>query len=1580
MPARPAARLALAASRLFLVASLLGAALSAPPPVTVQAAGGFALATGLALAPVEEICAAWGDYDNDGRLDLLVAGKANDGTGATTLYHQKADGIFEDSGIAFAGVSWPAVAWGDYDRDGYLDILLAGATGSATCATKLYHNDGSGGFVEVVGAGLPGLCWPALAWGDYDNDGDLDILASGDPDGNPATAGITRIYRNDGGTFTDIGATLAGVIDGSVAWGDYNGDNRLDIVLTGTSGGTGVAKVYRNNGDGSFTDIEASLTAVQQGDAAWGDYDADGDLDILLAGLNGDGNDVAMVYNQVATGNFQLRCNLVGTHLGSAAWGDYDSDGDLDILLAGLSGSTYMTTICHNAGSDTFSPVDMGLPGVAYGCAAWGDYDNDRDLDIALVGKAGSGSLAAIYRNDSTTTNNPPAAPYALNSTVSGRSVTLDWKLRSPADDHDSAGKGLSFNLRVGTAAGGWDVVSPMADTSTGWRRLPALGNAQQGLTARLDNLPPGVYDWSVQAIDTAFLGGAWANAGSFSICQPPDGVALDGPAEGAAGRQCVFTATVSPLTATTPITYVWQAEGQAPITITAGISASTAAGWSQPGVHAITVTVRNGCGAVTATRAITLCQPPMAGFMADPTSGPAPLAVTFTGQPGGEIDYWEWDLGDGTTSYGQGPLQHTYARPGCYTVTLLVSNTCSEAREVKESYISAWLQVAETIAIEGPAMAPVGGTAAFTATVTPLTATIPITYTWEAEGQPPVAHGGRYARSDVAAFTWEAPGPHVITVTADNGGPIASATHTVTVCEALEAAFDTEPNPAVGPVPLVVTFTSRSIGGWTDVLWDFGDGVTSTAAGPVHTYESPGVYSVTLAAVGWCTTAVRIVPECIAALGAPPQGLAIEGPTQGRAGETYAFTATVSPASTTLPLTYTWTVDGHAPVLDPGKGLSDVAGFSWGSPGPHAVTVTATNGWGQVAATHLITLCQPPVADLAAEPTSGPAPLLVRFSNATTGEYTSTLWTFGDGTTSTGAEPSNIYLHPGVYTVTLQVSGPCGTDTKVKAAYITAWLQPPAGVTVDGPEAGSMGAPQTFTATVSPLTATVPITFTWNRDGGPQEVHAEVWATADSISYTWDSPGPRTITVTADNGTLVTGTHLIDVTCPPPTAAFSAAPASGAAPLVVTFANEATGSYADVLWEFGDGLTSTADSPVHTYSSPGAYTVTLTVAGPCGSDTLTQTTYIAACQPPVAGFGATPTSGYAPLVVSFTNQSSGGYTGTLWEFGDGVTSTLLSPLHTYASPGVYTVTLAVANDCDKGVKAVPGYITVLCAPPEGVEIAGPLTGAIDTEYTFTATVTPVMATLPVAYRWEADGLAPVEHESGGLTDSATFSWAGGGSRAITVTAGNCAGTVTGTYAITLCAPPVASFTATARTGVVSLTVTFTNTSTGVYTACLWTFGDGASSAEVNPTHTYAAPGYYDVSLAVGGDCGSSSIAETRFIAVLRRTYRRHLPLLIRSAGKQPAGLATMTTVVTSTCSWPRGPTAAAPHSTTTTASPRSWARACLDSSGRRWPGSTMTGTWAHYSRAPRSPGHVRSCGLAAASHSPGQAGSPAGA
>jgi hypothetical protein len=337
---------------------------------------------------------ASGDYDNDGDLDILVTGI--NGQNSIAKVYRNDNGKFTDINAALQGVDSGSVDWGDYDRDGDLDILLTGSDDAFNLVSKVYRND-NGNFTDI-NANLQGVFESSVTWLDYDKDGDLDILLTG----SAFAGGITKLYRNDSGSFTDTLANLQGVFDGSVDAGDYDKDGDLDILLTGKSGSSisGISKVYRND-NGSFTDIGASLTGVSSSDAAWGDYDNDGDLDILLTGRVNSASPVSKIYRN-DSGNFtDINANLQGVGDSSVSWGDYDNDGDLDILLSGANLSGFSSKIYRNDGG-IFTDISANLQGVYLSSVNWADYNNDGAPDILLSGNPSgfSSGITKVYRNN----------------------------------------------------------------------------------------------------------------------------------------------------------------------------------------------------------------------------------------------------------------------------------------------------------------------------------------------------------------------------------------------------------------------------------------------------------------------------------------------------------------------------------------------------------------------------------------------------------------------------------------------------------------------------------------------------------------------------------------------------------------------------------------------------------------------------------------------------------------------------------------------------------------------------------------------------------------------------------------------------------------------------------------------------------------------------------------------------------------------------------------------------------------------------------------------------------------------------
>jgi PKD repeat protein len=353
------------------------------------------------------------------------------------------------------------------------------------------------------------------------------------------------------------------------------------------------------------------------------------------------------------------------------------------------------------------------------------------------------------------------------------------------------------------------------------------------------------------------------------------------------------------------------------------------------------------------------------------------------------------------------------------------------------------------------------------------------------------------------------------------------------------------------------------------------------------------------------------------------------------------------------------------------------------------------------------------PTADFTADQTDGFVPLSVQFTDASSSggqPITSWRWTFGDGGTSTSQNPSHTYLVPGTYDVKLRVANSVGPDSTTKSGYVTAQVVPVA------PTANFTGTPTSGDAPLS-------VDFTDVSDPGTSPITIRSWqfgdggtSSATNPSHTYSTPGTYTVTLTVT--TIVgsddeTKTDYVSVSVPPtkPTADFTGTPTSGFAPLQVDFTDQSTDGGATItswLWRFGDGATSTAQNPSHTYGTPGTYDVTLRVTNSAGPDSTTKNNYVTASVVPVgpsAEFSGTPTSGDAPLSVTFTDLSDPGtspITAYAWDFGDGGTSTEANPSHEYTTPGTYTVSLQVTTAVNSSTATKDSYVTVNVPPTLG--------------------------------------------------------------------------------------------------------------------------------------------------------------------------------------------------------------------------------------------------------------------------------------
>jgi len=446
---------------------------------------------------------------------------------------------------------------------------------------------------------------------------------------------------------------------------------------------------------------------------------------------------------------------------------------------------------------------------------------------------------------------------------------------------------------------------------------------------------------------------------------------------------------------------------------------------------------------------------------------------------------------------------------------------------------------------------------------------------------------------------------------------------------------------------------------------------------------------------------------------------------------------------------TYAWDFgDGtHSTEENPNK--------IYAAEGNYTVTLTVwntTSGYWDTITRAFATTCPVPlVVDFYAVPQSGVLPLNVRFNDATSAgdpANNTYLWKFGDGSTSGEINPLHTYSTSGTYTVNLTVTELSGNKATISKPYYIHIAE-----TVNATDFS--GTPR---CGLSPL----PVQFIdgsilahdqweWNfGDGGASNV--------SDPQYIYNGEGDWNVSLYISNTSggpqsLISTTGFIRV-IPAGVASYSAAGTIDNTTLNVQFNDTSTGFTSPVtyLWDFGDGTTSPEQNPSHTYANSSAsYPVTFTVTGYCGqTGTITQTITVSAGSvvlippsvpgAPVADFTGTPTSGAAPLDVTFTDVSTNSPTTWSWTFGDGNSSTVRNPVYTYASNGTYTVSLTATNPRGSSTKTRTEYITVSAfqkAPLQGpVDFTGtPTYGSVPLTVQFTAFSTGFKE--PESYLWD---------------------------------------------------------------------------------------------------------------------------------------------------------------------------------------------------------------------------------------------------
>ncbi len=628
--------------------------------------------------------AAGADFDGDMDIDLIIKDVV------LTIHRQTSPYTYSSIPLR---ANCELLGINDLNNDNLPDIIIKHKKQGAELSDslELFINLGNMNFRTLK---IDTMSLSSVASADFDNDGDIDILAYDQGYFVYENTGNLKFTRSQL-PFPEIMYTV------SLSAIDIDRDGDFDFLSSGKgtnsfSASKCYTSVYKNSGDmkfslfqtilpgigpSSFT-IDAGSIATNPADINWNDFNFDGYPDLLITGDDEYTNNTNQIFLNDGTGK------LVTTNLSprpadrySSTWIDFNTDGYLDIIMPrvgyDIDNSIYLNN--NNTGFEGFGNAVDNVAFAAFIKAI--DVDNDKDKDILCTNKVdltvGFNTETTIFTNNNNFINQAPKPPSTLSSEIDSFTVILNW---NKGWDKLTLNEGVTYNIWVGTASNKADKVSPMADLTKGYRYVEGLGNVGTNTSWTLENLPLGKYYWSVQTIDNSLTGSAWAPVQTFELSSLTALFDNDIVCLGFDTRLNDRSVSTSPIDS-----WYWDfGDG------TYSSAQNPSHRFTKAGNNPVKLVVRSGVAIDSITNNVFVKPIPDVKFSTNVVCTGAATAFTNSSNLNGlTIIKWTWNFGDvGSDSDLQNPGTHGYLNPGTYFATLsaLADNGCSDT--IKNSVI----------------------------------------------------------------------------------------------------------------------------------------------------------------------------------------------------------------------------------------------------------------------------------------------------------------------------------------------------------------------------------------------------------------------------------------------------------------------------------------------------------------------------------------------------------------------------------------------------------------------------------------------------------------------------------------------------------------------------------------------------------------------------------------------------------------------------------------------------------------------------------------------------------------------------